>query len=161
MAITSTVSVNSSRERSRATCTMIHGTTLAPPPQMMATSAASFSSASGSATPQVAGAGLGRRSGAIAQRRNQHQHDDREDVLDDQPAHRDVAVDGVEHAVVRQHAHQHDGAGHRHGHAQHQPGFAAASRTPRPPPRASSVATRLCPIAPGIATLRTASRSSR
>jgi hypothetical protein len=66
----------------------------------------------------------------------------------------------VEHLVVAEPADEHDGARHRRRHAQHQAELERqperiATTTPR------TVATRLCPTAPGRPRVRTASRSLR
>ena len=89
---TITVSVNSSRERSRATCTRTQGTTREPASITIATRAASLSSASptaaqrpGPAAPPAAGR-IGPEHG------DQHQDDDRQHVLDEQPPDGDVAL---------------------------------------------------------------------
>ena len=52
-------------------------------------------------------------SAAAEDGRQQHQHEDGEQVFDDQPADRDVAGRRVQVAVVREDAHQHDRARHR------------------------------------------------
>ncbi len=46
---------------------------------------------------------------------------DREDVLDDEPAHGDATLLRIELAAVHQSAQQHDRARHRHGQAQDEP----------------------------------------
>ncbi len=52
---------------------------------------------------------------------------------------------GVEHVVVGQHAHQHDGARHRDRDAEHHPFRSSASRAPSPPRFPARVATAICP----------------
>ncbi len=54
-----------------------------------------------------------RRRPGSKQRRQQHQHDDGEQVLDDEPADGDVAGGRVQVAVVGEHADEHHRAGHR------------------------------------------------
>ena len=93
----STVSVNSSRERSRATCTSAHGSSArADSRRRRATSASQLAERERDvAAARPAGPGA---PPCAAERRDQHEHHDREDVLDDQPADRDVARGGVEQA---------------------------------------------------------------
>ncbi len=66
---------------------------------------------------------------AAKERGKQHQHEDGEQVLDHQPADGDVAGFGVELVVVGQHANQHDGARDGQRHPEHEPrGPAPAER---------------------------------
>ena len=146
---TSTVRVKSSRERRRATRTSTHGTIFAPATSTMVTSSASFTKATPSVHQKVPA--LGAASAAPvdqrlgSQHRDEHEQDHRENVLDDQPAHRDVSLPGVQHVGVHQHPHQDDGAGHGHGHADDHARSSAACRTPRKTTIANTVAMRLWP----------------
>jgi hypothetical protein len=58
----------------------------------------------------------------------QHQDQDREEVFDDQPTHRDMTRRRVQVAVVGEDPHEHDGARHGDRQAEDDPG--------RPPPAA-------------------------
>ena len=58
----------------------------------------------------------------IEERRQEHQSQHGEQILDDQPADRDVACRGVQIVVIGEHAHQDDGAGDGQGHAEHETG---------------------------------------
>ena len=54
------------------------------------------------------------------ERRQQDQHQDRRDVLDDQPADRDAAALGLDQAALLHRPQQHDGAGDREREPEHQ-----------------------------------------
>ena len=64
----------------------------------------------------------GRVAALRRERRQHHQREHREQVLDDQPADRDVAVARAEAVLRDQHAHQHHGARHGERHAEHHAG---------------------------------------
>jgi hypothetical protein len=66
-------------------------------------------------------------------RGHQHQDEDGEEVLDDQPPDRDVAGRRVQLAVVGQDADQHDRAGHRQREAEDDPGGEAPAGEVRDP----------------------------
>ena len=154
-ASTSTVSVNSSRERVPATRSSSQGMAWPPTRNVKATRAAILSAA----TPSACAMPAAPAPPAAEQGREQDEHDDGEQVLDDQPADGDVPGRRVQVAVVGQHPHQHDGARHRDRQAEHQAGGPAPAERPRHT-APSAVATTLRPSAPGMATRRTATAPS-
>ena len=92
--------------------------------------------------------------------RQEDEHEDGEEVLDDQPADGDVALRRVELVAVAQRPDQDDGARHRDGEAEDEPAADAPAEARAPSRDARGrVATTLWPTAPGIAIRRTASRS--
>ena len=88
-----------------------------------------------------------RASGAM--RRQQDEHDDREQVLDDEPADRDAALGRVEVAAVHERPEQDHGAGDRDGQAEDEPATDAPAEGQPETRRRASVATRIWPMAPG------------
>ena len=144
-AIARMLSVNSSREPARTTSCSSRGTIFVPTSSMNATNSAAWPSASATSTGAGTIAQQGRDALAAAFAREhgqQHEDDDREDVLDDQPANRDVTGVRLEQVAVLQRAQQHDGAGHRQAEAEDQ----ALGERPAPEQRhggAQSVATAL------------------
>ena len=85
----------------------------------------------------------------------EYQRDDGEQILDDQPANRDVPGGRIQLSMVGQNPDKHDSTCHRDGQSEHNPGRpspAAGERRPRSPVR---LRQRFGP-APGTATLRTA-----
>ena len=114
---TSTQSVKSSRERVAATRVSSHGMSRVPATIVKSTSAPTLSAARPMrqrpvrvcrSVPKNAG--------------HQHQHQDRQQVFHDQPADRDVTGRRVQVPAVGQDADQHDRAGDRQRHAEHQSG---------------------------------------
>jgi hypothetical protein len=69
----------------------------------------------------------------LGQRRQQHQHQQHHDVLDDEPADGDTPVDGVERVAGFERAQHHDGARHRDRKPEHQRG--ARHPAPQQPER--------------------------
>ena len=163
-AMASTASVNSSREPSRATTSSSHGTSARPGDDHEHGEDRGLAEARGrSATEQV-----DRRSRRVPRRRpprsgaivgQEHEDDDREQVLDDQPADGDPPLRRVELVAVRRAR-----AAGRRCWRPRSPGRGRArrrgpSRGPTPSQIPSSVATTIWTSAPGIAIARTASRS--
>ena len=95
------------------------------------------------------------------ERRQQDEREHREQVLDDEPADRDVAGLRVQVVVVGEHANQDDRAGDGQRHAEDRCRPTSPIRSARASTAPRTVATTLCAIAPGTATPRTASSSSR
>ena len=102
-----------------------------PPPtrNVSATSAATLTSGEPDGRAAIAAAPAPARA---EDGRQQHQHEDREQVLDDEPADGDVAGRRVQVVVVGQHADQHDGAGDRDRHAEDDARPTSPSRTRAP-----------------------------
>ena len=107
-ASTRTVSVNSSRERVAATRSRSFGIVRVPTTPAKTTSKADLQQRQCDVGENPEHAGI-----ATGQRRQQDEHDDGQEILDDQPANGDVTTGCVQLPVVGKHAHQDDGAGHR------------------------------------------------
>ena len=115
IAMASTASVNSSLEPSFETRVRSRGTRRVPATTMTTTKRAALPSPSAT-LPSVPSASVGAEDVAAEERRDrreQHEDDDRHEVLDDQPADRDPALGGVELAAVRERPQQDDRAGDR------------------------------------------------
>ena len=116
-AIASTASVKSSRDPSRATTSNNHGTKRAPTTTMTTAKTTALTSARTIGIRRSVACAPAARGVRSAQERGdgreEHQHDDRQQVLDDQPADRDPTLGGVQLVAVGQGAQDDDGAGDR------------------------------------------------
>ena len=156
MAITSTVSVKSSRDFNRATRNSSHGTKRAPTKAITAPSAASFSTAMPGRRPDAspAGAALGASAGRMTSTSTVMMSSTTSQPTATRPSA------GFDEPVVHEHAQQHDRA--RDGNRDAEDGAADHAPAERHrEPRAQTVASALWPSAPGIAIDRTFSKSSR
>ncbi len=161
-AMATAASVNSSRSRRRATKTSSRGTTRAPTTTMRSARSPARARAKATSPTMVASAVVhAPRAREDREAGQQHEHDDREEVLDDEPAHGDAPLPRQELASLHQGAHEDDGAGHRDG----QSPRTMASPVVQPMSTPSSVprtlATRIGTSAPGNTMRRTATRSRR
>ena len=111
-AITSTVSVNSSRDFVVAILSRSLGISRAPTMAVKPTSANTLSAVTAIAIQ------IDWRLLTAEQRRQQHEGEHGEHVLHDQPANSDVSGRRVQHVVVRQDANHHHRAGDRQRHAE-------------------------------------------
>ncbi len=107
--------MNSSRERVEATRSSNSGITRLPTTTVKATSVPTLRTVISTVVAMVGGG-----SRRADEYRQQHECDDREHVLDNEPAHGDVSRLRMQLAVVRQHAHEHHGARHRQRYPENQ-----------------------------------------
>ena len=114
-AIARIASVNSSREPTRTTSVSNHGMTRRPKISMSTMNSAAWNSARATSSTLLSPARLVSRPGLPRFRsgegRQEHEDQDGEEVLDDQPANRNVAGMRIEDVAVLQRAQKHDGAG--------------------------------------------------